>query len=84
MNASIYINFATSILTFVFGVLLLTGIIYPDNKDSSKVMFGIVLIIYGVYRFINVLSKVKQQKLDDRMNKINDEREKLLRGSHEK
>ncbi len=47
-------------------------------------MFGIVLIIYGVYRFINVLSKLKQQKLDDRMNKINDEREKLLRGSHEK
>ena len=47
-------------------------------------MFGIVLIIYGVYRFINVLSKLKQQKLDDRMNKINDEREKLLRGGHEK
>ncbi|MBK7255819.1 MAG: substrate-binding domain-containing protein [Ignavibacteria bacterium] len=80
MNASIIINFATSVLTFVFGVLLLTGIIYPDNKDSSKLMFGIVLIIYGVYRFINVLSKLKQQKLDDRMNKINDEREKLLRG----
>lgn len=83
MNANIYINFATSVLTFVLGVLLLTGVIYPGNKDSSKVMFGTVLIIYGVYRFVNALSKVKQHKLDERMSKINEEREKLLKGKHD-
>ena len=83
MNANIYINLTTSVLTFVLGILLLTGIIYPDNKDSTKIMFGLVLIIYGIFRFINAMSKVKQQKMDDRMKKLEEEREKLLRGSHE-
>jgi len=79
LNASLYINFATAIVTFVFGLLLLTGVIYPISNDSTKLMLGIVLMIYGVYRFINSISKVKQSKLQVRSEQLNKEREKLFK-----
>ncbi len=78
MNPSLYINFGTALLTFVFGLLLVTGIIYPGSKDSSKLMFGFVLMIYGVYRFITSISKVKQAKMEAKRQELNEEKEKLL------
>lgn len=78
MNTSLIINFGTAVLTFVFGLLLLLGIIYPGRMDSSKLMFGIILVVYGVYRFINSISKIKQQKQEDRRQKLSEERDKLM------
>lgn len=79
MNASVYVNFATAALTFVLGVLILTGMVFPGHLDSSKLMFGIVLIIYGVYRFVTTISKIRQVKQEERKAKLSEEREKLLR-----
>jgi hypothetical protein len=78
---SLIINFGTAALTFIFGLLLLTGIIYPGKMDSAKLMFAIVLMIYGVYRFINSVSKIKQAKLEENRRKLNEEKEKLLNRS---
>jgi cytochrome c biogenesis protein CcdA len=79
MNASIIINFITAFITFIFGILLTTGIIFPGKVDTSKYMLGIVLIIYGVYRFVNSFSKMKQLKMEENRKKIYEEREKLLK-----
>ena len=79
MNASIIINFLTAVITFIFGVLLTTGILFPGKVDTSKFMLGIVLMIYGVYRFVNSFSKIKQLKMEENREKINEEREKLLK-----
>lgn len=79
MNATAYINFGTALVTFVLGLLLLTGMIFPGELDSAKTMFGVVLMIYGVYRFVNSISKIKQEKLRQRRLKIIEEKEKLLK-----
>lgn len=42
--------------------------------DSAKLMFAIVLMIYGVYRFINSVSKIKQAKLEENRRKLNEKR----------
>lgn len=78
MNVSIIINFATSAITFVFGVLLLSGKLFPGALDSSKLMFGVVLIIYGIYRFINSFTKIKQAKMEEERNKITEKRESFF------
>ena len=78
MNASLIINFGTAAITFIFGLLLITGVIYPGSMDSAKLMFSIVLMIYGVYRFINSYTKVKQAKLEANRQRMHEEREKLL------
>jgi uncharacterized membrane protein YqjE len=76
---SLVINFGTAIITFVIGLLLILGVIYPGNLDSAKSMFAVVLMVYGVYRFVTTYSKIKQAKLEENRDKINKEREKLLK-----
>lgn len=78
MNVSIIINFGTAALTFIFGLLLITGVLYPGEMNSSKLMFSVVLMIYGIYRFINSYSKIKQAKLEEKRSKLLEEKEKLL------
>ena len=78
MNVSLIINFGTAALTFIFGFLLITGILFTGKMDSSKLMFSVVLMIYGIYRFINYFSKIKQAKQEERRNKLLVEKEKLL------
>lgn len=77
MNIPVYINYATAILTFVFGIILVSGIIETSNRNTY-LMFGIILIIYGIYRFISTTSKVKQQKMIDRLDELKTERDKLF------
>lgn len=79
MNASIIINFATALITFIFGIILVTGILFPGKVDSSKFMLGIVLMIYGIYRFVNSFSKIKKMKMEENRLRLNEEREKLLK-----
>jgi len=78
MNAGIYINFATSLFTFIFGILLLTGLVFPGGAGNTKLMLGIVLMIYGVYRFINAYTKFKQNRLKDNFSKLEQDRNKLF------
>ncbi len=78
MNASVYINFGTALVTFIFGLLLLTGVLYPGGLDATKTMFGIVLMIYGIYRFVTSITKIKQIKTEERRLKLMEEKEKLL------
>ncbi len=78
LSVSIVINFITSLITFVFGILLLTGILFPQNRDNTMLMFGLVLVIYGVYRFTDSVSKLKQMKLQERLDRLKEEQEKLF------
>lgn len=78
MKSSYYINLITAVITLIFGILILTGFLFPVRNNSSMTMFGIVLIIYGIYRFINLFSKIKEAKLEEKRQKINEEKEKFL------
>ncbi|MBS1519229.1 MAG: hypothetical protein JSS91_14180 [Bacteroidetes bacterium] len=79
MNAAIYINFGTSLITFVFGFLLLTGLVFPGGNENTKLMLGIVLMIYGVYRFVNSYTKYKQNILKKNIEELENQREKFLK-----
>ncbi|HRJ98254.1 MAG TPA: hypothetical protein PL089_01400 [Ignavibacteria bacterium] len=79
MNAAVIINFVTSAVTFVFGILLVTGIVFPGGEGSTKLMLGIVLLIYSVYRFINSYTKLKQNKLIENIERLESERDKFLK-----
>lgn len=80
VSPNIIINFSTAVITFIFGLLLLTGLLFPGGNNSSMmIMFGIVLMIYGVFRFITTMTKIKQIKLEERRQKFDSEREKFLK-----
>ena len=79
MYASIIVNFATAVILLVVGLLVMFSIIPSGNMNTTTYyLFAFILIGYGIYRFINTFSKIKQHKLQERIEKIEEEREKLL------
>ena len=80
MNAAVIINFVTAIVTLVVGIIVLTGSFFPAGSTTTKYLFGFVLIAYGLYRFVNTFSRIRQNKNRERLNQIEEEREKLLGG----
>lgn len=79
MNAAVIINYVTSVLTFFIGIILVSGY-FSQLKNNTMIVFGIVLIIYGLFRFVNTTYKVNQQKMSDKLEALKSERDKLFKG----
>jgi len=79
VNAAVIINYVTSVLTFFIGIILVSGY-FSQLKNNTMIVFGIVLIIYGLFRFVNTTYKVNQQKMSDKLEALKSERDKLFKG----
>lgn len=79
MNAAVFVNYVTAFVTFALGILLVSGY-FNQLRNNTMMIFGIVLIIYGVFRFVNTTYKIKQQKMRDRLEELRSEKEKLFKG----
>lgn len=77
MKTVIIINVFTAVVVFVAGVLIL---FMPVNQHSTvSIVFGIILIAYGIYRFMNVISKQKLIKQEQKIEKMKIAQEELIR-----
>ncbi len=48
-----YTMLAVSVAAMGFGVLVITGVMIPPNfPDQYRVLLGIVIVLYGLYRFV--------------------------------
>ncbi len=57
-------GYTISGVTFLAGIVVLTGSLLPSYlPDKFRVMFGVVLLLYGVYRFVTL--RLKQQQRDE-------------------
>jgi len=58
-------GYFVSAVLVVFGIVLITGIpLYAglyNIPDRSKIMFGVVFILYGVYRAVRLLFLSEKQ-----------------------
>jgi len=53
-----YVILVLSAAAMVAGVLILTGFLVPRNEsigDELRIGFGVVILLYGAYRFIATL-----------------------------
>jgi uncharacterized membrane protein HdeD (DUF308 family) len=77
LKTVIIINVFTAVVVFVAGVLIL---FMPVNQHSTvSIVFGIILIAYGIYRFMNVISKQKLIKQEQKIEKMKIAQEELIR-----
>jgi cytochrome c biogenesis protein CcdA len=83
MNAVLVINLVTSIVVFVTGVLILAGIV-PAGNSYIRVIFGIIFMLYGVYRFLNFRTKKKLQQIEENREKMQRAKDKLFEKKNEK
>ena len=59
----VYFGYAMSVVFVVLGVYMLFFFpkdLFVPEKDKFRIMFGVVLVIYGAYRFLSLRMKQRQ------------------------
>ncbi|MGD0591573.1 MAG: hypothetical protein ABSA44_12380 [Bacteroidota bacterium] len=64
-NISIYLGYSVSAVTFVFGIIIVSGLAFQYVPIQMRMMFGIVMILWGVYRFVLTKTRARQQHEDE-------------------
>lgn len=60
----VYLGYVMSGVLFVCGIVVASGLFMPPTMPKRlRVMFGGVMLLYGVYRFVNI--RMKQQQRDE-------------------
>lgn len=77
MSPVIIINIFTSIIVFIVGLVMLLGLI-PHIPTQTRVIFGIIFMSYGVFRFLNVQAKLRVKKQNEMREKISKETDELI------
>ncbi len=63
MNIMKYFAFAISILFVLLGIAILSGFLMNQGLPKQfKIMVGIVLVLYGIFRFLMTLFKKNQTR----------------------
>ena len=64
----IIVGYVMSVFLFVCGLVITTGLFMPPTMPQKfRIMFGVVMLLYGVYRFVNIRMK-QQQRNEDRFS----------------
>jgi flagellar biosynthesis component FlhA len=77
MGPVIIINIFTSLVVFIVGLVMALGLI-PHIPTQTRVIFGIIFMSYGIFRFINVQAKLKVKKQNEMREKMMKETEELI------
>ena len=61
----IYIGYVFSGILFIGGLIIASGLFMPPTMPQKfRIMFGVVMLLYGVYRFVNIRIKQQQRSED--------------------
>ena len=64
-DISTYLAYSVSIITFIFGAVIASGFVFQYVPERLRIIFGIVLMLWGIYRLIFTRIKVRQQNEKD-------------------
>jgi hypothetical protein len=64
-SISKYLGYSVSIITFIFGAVVISGMVFQYVPIKLRIMFGIVLMLWGTYRFVFTRIQVHQQSEKD-------------------
>jgi hypothetical protein len=64
-NISMYLGYSVSAVTFVFGIIIVSGLAFPYIPIQMRMMFGIVMIFWGAYRFVLTKTRARRQQEDE-------------------
>jgi uncharacterized membrane protein len=64
-NMTYYISYVVGAVAFLFGVTVLLGIGFQNVPPQLRIAFGVVLILWGIYRFVLTWSNYRQRLKDE-------------------
>jgi putative Ca2+/H+ antiporter (TMEM165/GDT1 family) len=78
-NTSVITGWLVTAFTTIFGLLVVTGVIWGQAEKSTRYVLGSLFIIFGIYRLVTLLGKRKAQEIEEKRDEIREKTEKLLR-----
>ncbi|MBI4429426.1 MAG: hypothetical protein HY562_09945 [Ignavibacteriales bacterium] len=65
LNFDVYLGYVLAGVFLVFGLFVVFGITIPENVPSEfRISLGVVLLLWGLYRFVLTRLKSTQQTED--------------------
>jgi hypothetical protein len=64
-DISMYLSYAVSLITLLFGGIIVSGVAFQYVPSKLRITFGVVLMLWGIYRFVFTRIKKRQQKEKD-------------------
>jgi hypothetical protein len=66
-NISMYLGYTVSVITFIFGVVIVSGVAFQYVPNQLRITFGIVLMLWGIYRFVytRLQSRKKNEDIEE-------------------
>jgi len=52
-NISAYLSYSVSVITFLFGSIIVSGMAFQYVPAQLRITFGVVLMLWGIYRFVS-------------------------------
>ncbi len=66
ISLSLYLGYAVSCVTFICGVVVVAGLVPMQHMPPQlRYMFGIVLILWGIFRFATTQTQRRQREMED-------------------
>ncbi|HVN49086.1 MAG TPA: hypothetical protein VMU30_09750 [Bacteroidota bacterium] len=65
-NITYYISYVVGTIAFLFGIVILLGVGFTNVPQQLRVAFGVVLILWGIYRFVLAWSNYRQQQKEEK------------------
>ena len=82
MKSVIYLNFFTAFVVFLIGLLMVFKIILGMVEPSTRIIFGIIFMTYGVYRYVTTQTKIKIKKMEEQRDKMEKAQDDLIHKGH--
>jgi uncharacterized membrane protein len=64
-DISLYLGYLVSATAFIFGIVLVSGNAFRYVPVQMRVMFGVVMILLGVYRFVLTRTRTRLKNEDE-------------------
>jgi uncharacterized membrane protein HdeD (DUF308 family) len=63
-NITYYISYVVGVIAFLFGIVVLFGIGFRNVPQQIRLAFGVVLVLWGIYRLVVAWSNYRQRQKD--------------------
>jgi hypothetical protein len=64
-SISKYLGYSVSFITFIFGAVVISGMVFQYVPNKLRIIFGVVLMLWGIYRFVFTRVQAHQQNEND-------------------
>ncbi|MDP2886733.1 MAG: hypothetical protein Q8P51_17125 [Ignavibacteria bacterium] len=63
---STFVGYGISVMMCIVGILVLSGVLVKEGMPVElRMLFGVVLVLYSVYRFMMTRTRAKQAESSD-------------------